>query len=89
VEPVSSAGGPIATTLSKGCGPGLASGAGAVGPCEGGDDPLALIHRIGLSRRSWKPVLPILTPEHDVLALDLPGFGTASPLHNRTPTVAA
>lgn len=52
-------------------------------------DPLLLIHGLGLSRRSWKPVLPILTREHDVLPIDVPGFGTTPPLHDRTPTVAA
>src|SRR5215207_7267465 len=52
-------------------------------------DPLLLIHGLGLSRRSWKPVLPILTREHEVLAIDLPGFGAASPLPDRRPTVDA
>jgi pimeloyl-ACP methyl ester carboxylesterase len=52
-------------------------------------DPLLLIHGLGLSRRSWKPVLPILTRVHDVLAIDVPGFGTSPSLHDRTPTVAA
>jgi pimeloyl-ACP methyl ester carboxylesterase len=34
-------------------------------------------------------VLPILTQTHDVLAIDLPGFGTAPALADRTPTVPA
>jgi pimeloyl-ACP methyl ester carboxylesterase len=55
---------------------------------EGRGDPLLLLHGLGLSWRSWNPVLPILTREHDVIALDLPGFGTAPPLAG-TPTVAA
>jgi pimeloyl-ACP methyl ester carboxylesterase len=57
-------------------------------PSDDGD-PLLLIHGLGLSGRSWKPVLPILTREHEVLAPDLPGFGTAPPLRDRAPTVAA
>jgi pimeloyl-ACP methyl ester carboxylesterase len=57
-------------------------------PSDDGD-PLLLIHGLGLSRRSWKPVLPILTRVHEVLATDLPGFGTAPPLRDRAPTVAA
>ena len=56
---------------------------------EGGGEPLLLIHGLGLSWRSWKPVLPILTAVHDVLALDLPGFGTAPTLADRKPTIAA
>jgi pimeloyl-ACP methyl ester carboxylesterase len=57
-------------------------------PSDDGD-PLLLIHGLGLSGRSWNPVLPILTCEHEVLAPDLPGFGTAPPLRDRAPTVAA
>ena len=61
---------------------------------RGDGDPLLLIHGLGLSRRSWKPVLPSLIREHDILAIDilaidLPGFGTTPPLRDRTPTVAA
>jgi pimeloyl-ACP methyl ester carboxylesterase len=56
---------------------------------DGRGDPLVLLHGLGLSWRSWKPVLSTLTREHDVLALDLPGFGTAPPMHGHTPTVSA
>jgi pimeloyl-ACP methyl ester carboxylesterase len=55
----------------------------------GEGEPLLLVHGLGLSWGSWKPVLPLLTSEHHVLALDLPGFGSAPPLHDRTPIVAA
>jgi pimeloyl-ACP methyl ester carboxylesterase len=34
-------------------------------------------------------VLGALTASHDVLALDLPGFGSAAPLRDRQPTIAA
>jgi pimeloyl-ACP methyl ester carboxylesterase len=56
---------------------------------EGEGEPLLLVHGLGLSWGSWKPVLPLLTSEHDVIALDLPGFGSAPPLPDGTPTVAA
>ena len=45
---------------------------------EGAGEPLVLLHGLGLSWRSWKPVIPALAERHDVLALDLPGFGTAA-----------
>lgn len=58
---------------------------------EGRGEPLLLVHGLGLTWRSWKPVLPGLTAAHDVLALDLPGFGSAAPLPmpDRQPTIAA
>jgi pimeloyl-ACP methyl ester carboxylesterase len=42
--------------------------------------PLVLIHGLGLSWHSWRPVLAALERHHDVAALDLPGFGNAAPL---------
>jgi pimeloyl-ACP methyl ester carboxylesterase len=39
-----------------------------------------LLHGLGLTWRSWKPVLPALERRHEVFALDLPGFGDAPPL---------
>jgi pimeloyl-ACP methyl ester carboxylesterase len=56
---------------------------------EGRGDPLLLVHGLGLSWRSWKPVLGILSREHDVVALDVPGFGAAPRLPHGRPTVAA
>jgi pimeloyl-ACP methyl ester carboxylesterase len=41
--------------------------------------PLVLIHGIGSRWQMWGPVLERLTAEHEVIALDLPGFG-ASPM---------
>ncbi|MGW1892629.1 alpha/beta fold hydrolase [Streptomyces sp. NPDC002004] len=44
----------------------------------GSGDPLLLLHGIGHHRQAWDPVLPALTAEREVIAVDLPGFG-ASP----------
>ena len=45
---------------------------------RGAGDPLVLIHGLGSEWRAWEPVLDSLAREHQVIALDLPGFG-ASP----------
>jgi pimeloyl-ACP methyl ester carboxylesterase len=41
--------------------------------------PLVLLHGIGHRWQAWEPVLDRLAGEHDVIAVDLPGFGR-SPL---------
>lgn len=41
----------------------------------GSGEPLVLLHGIGMSWHMWRPVLPLLERDFDVLALDLPGFG--------------
>jgi pimeloyl-ACP methyl ester carboxylesterase len=46
---------------------------------SGRGEPLLLLHGIGSGLRIWDPVLPWLTPHHDVIAVDLPGHGQ-SPL---------
>ena len=56
----------------------------------GSGEPLVLIHGLGLSRRTWLPVLEALESRHEVLSLDLPGFGEAPPLEDGvTPDVPA
>jgi pimeloyl-ACP methyl ester carboxylesterase len=45
----------------------------------GQGSPLILVHGIGSRWQMWAPVMDALTAEHDVIALDLPGFG-ASPM---------
>jgi pimeloyl-ACP methyl ester carboxylesterase len=45
----------------------------------GAGAPLVLLHGIGMSRRVWDPVIPVLAERFDVIAVDLPGFGD-SPL---------
>jgi pimeloyl-ACP methyl ester carboxylesterase len=54
----------------------------------GSGPPLVLIHGLGLSWRSWQPVLDTLEVHHDVVAIDLPGFGDSSPLSGGAPTAA-
>jgi pimeloyl-ACP methyl ester carboxylesterase len=46
---------------------------------RGDGSPLVLLHGIGHRWQAWAPVLDALSAEHDVIAVDLPGFG-ASPL---------
>lgn len=53
-----------------------------------GGEPLVLVHGIGSHWQMWSPVLDRLAATHDVLAIDLPGFGR-SPVLERPPTVAA
>jgi pimeloyl-ACP methyl ester carboxylesterase len=47
--------------------------------CSGTGAPLVLLHALGLSRRSWDPVMPALAARFAVIAVDLPGFGDSAP----------
>jgi pimeloyl-ACP methyl ester carboxylesterase len=42
---------------------------------RGSGEPLVLIHGIGHRWQAWEPVLDALSQHHDVIAIDLPGFG--------------
>ena len=44
----------------------------------GSGPPLLLLHPLAMANVVWRPVLPLLAREREVIALDLPGFG-ASP----------
>jgi pimeloyl-ACP methyl ester carboxylesterase len=56
----------------------------------GAGQPLVLLHGLGLSRRSWDPVVTALAQRFDVIAVDLPGFGDSAPLPAEVePTPAA
>ena len=46
----------------------------------GGGEPLLLIHGLGGSRGIWEPVVDLLEPEREAIAIDMPGFGQAEPL---------
>src|SRR5687767_10997424 len=54
----------------------------------GSGEPLVLIHGIGHTWRGWRPMLPLLEPRFDVLAVDLPGFGHSAPLPAGVPPTA-
>jgi len=56
----------------------------------GSGEPLVLVHGIGSSWQSWRPILPALEARHDVLAVDLPGFGGSAPFETSIrPTIGA
>jgi pimeloyl-ACP methyl ester carboxylesterase len=46
---------------------------------RGQGSPLVLLHGIGHRWQAWEPVLDLLAMRHEVIAVDLPGFGR-SPL---------
>lgn len=43
-------------------------------------EPVVLIHGIGMSSFAWTPVIPMLSQERRVIAVDLPGFGDSARL---------
>ncbi|XVU30064.1 alpha/beta fold hydrolase [Actinoplanes sp. CA-054009] len=44
---------------------------------QGSGSPLVLIHGIGSRWQVWQPILDEVARHHDVIALDLPGFGAS------------
>jgi pimeloyl-ACP methyl ester carboxylesterase len=57
---------------------------------RGSGPPLVLIHGIGSRRGVWKPVVPLLAAEREVMCPDLPGFGESPMLAGgERPSVAA
>lgn len=46
----------------------------------GAGKPLVLVHGLGSSIRNWDPVVPALSAQREVIAVDLPGFGGSPPL---------
>jgi pimeloyl-ACP methyl ester carboxylesterase len=42
---------------------------------RGTGEPLVLLHGLGSHWRGWTPVLDAIAAAHDVIAIDLPGFG--------------
>jgi pimeloyl-ACP methyl ester carboxylesterase len=49
----------------------------------GSGPPLLLVHGLGMGKVVWRPLVPLLAREREVVALDLPGFGD-SPLGPHT-----
>lgn len=47
---------------------------------RGAGSPLVLLHGIGHRWQAWNPVLDLLAERHDVIAIDLPGFGRSAPM---------
>jgi pimeloyl-ACP methyl ester carboxylesterase len=56
---------------------------------RGVGSPLLLIHSLGGSLIQWKPVMDLLAAEHDVVAVDMPGFGDSAPLPDGIEPTAA
>ena len=52
----------------------------------GQGEPLLLLHGTGSSRAVWKPVIPLLAREREVIALDLPGHGDSPLVSGIEPT---
>lgn len=46
----------------------------------GHGQPLLLIHGVGSCKEVWAPLVPLLTSTHEVIAVDVPGFGESEPL---------
>ena len=55
---------------------------------SGSGEPLVLIHGIGSRWQVWEPVIDQLARRHDVIALDLPGFGASPAPPSGTPAGA-
>lgn len=47
---------------------------------RGTGSPLVLVHGIGHRWQAWNPVLDLLAARHEVIAIDLPGFGRSAPM---------
>jgi pimeloyl-ACP methyl ester carboxylesterase len=51
----------------------------------GRGEPLVLVHPLGADRGVWEPVMDLLAGEHDVIAVDMPGFGESAELASEVP----
>ena len=48
----------------------------------GSGPPLVLLHGLGHRRQGWAAVLDLITPQREVVTVDLPGHGQSPPLSN-------
>jgi pimeloyl-ACP methyl ester carboxylesterase len=56
---------------------------------RGSGEPLLLIHGLGSRWQVFEPVLDILADRHDVIAVDLPGFGSTPSAPVRAPSAGS
>ena len=47
---------------------------------RGSGEPLLLLHSLGADLVVWSPLIELLAPHRDVVAVDMPGFGTSPSL---------
>jgi pimeloyl-ACP methyl ester carboxylesterase len=45
----------------------------------GSGPPLVLVHGLGSCKEMWRPLIPRLAREREVVAVDMPGFGGSTP----------
>lgn len=55
----------------------------------GSGPPLALLHGLGGARANWDPVIGALAERHEVITIDLPGFGGSPALNGGAAPSAA
>jgi len=55
----------------------------------GTGEPLVLLHGMGESHVGWRPVIDMLAADFDVIAIDLPGFGSSASLPSSAAPTAA
>ncbi len=67
----------------------IPSGGGLFVHRAGSGTPLVLLHGMGESHVGWRPIIDGLAVRHDVLAIDLPGFGKSPALPSHVPPTAA
>ncbi|PAZ17376.1 alpha/beta hydrolase [Streptomyces sp. SA15] len=52
---------------------------------QGTGEPVVLLHGLGCHRQAWDAVVPLLTGQREVIAMDLPGFGQSPDLDPGVP----
>ncbi|MDX2694170.1 alpha/beta fold hydrolase [Streptomyces ipomoeae] len=52
---------------------------------QGTGEPVVLLHGLGSHRLTWDSVVPLLTEQREIIAMDLPGFGESPDLDPGVP----